>query len=313
VNIGMGKFLRNGLTAESIESALRRIVAAVTAGFAREHREDGTHTDVTADTIDVAGTAAIGDDATVTGDLTVANETIVLSETTSGGTVTGANGPGIDFDGTGVSGGRWAVIASDDNLAESLGFYDTANAVEAIKLYRISADTYALCPSEDGVATVTLGVGGFGSDPVFDEVRAFRHFEGAGSVAMGEWNAVAFNAANFTASAGTWTVASGDQIVFKYTLLGKTMTVNFRIDTSSVSATPAQLRIAIPGGFTAASDAYNGGLIYQDAGGGFFGGGSIFVVSGGTTIGLQEVFGTSSWAVATDTTYVAGQITFEVQ
>jgi hypothetical protein len=53
VNIGIGKFLRDGLTQAGIESAFRRVTAAISAGFSREHREDGTHTDVTATTLTV--------------------------------------------------------------------------------------------------------------------------------------------------------------------------------------------------------------------------------------------------------------------
>lgn len=54
MKIGMGKFLADGLSLEGVEKALRRVTAAITTGFAREHREDGTHTDVTADSLTVA-------------------------------------------------------------------------------------------------------------------------------------------------------------------------------------------------------------------------------------------------------------------
>lgn len=51
MKIGIGKFLKDGLTQASIESAFRRVVAGVTAGFLIEHAEDGTHGDVTADSV----------------------------------------------------------------------------------------------------------------------------------------------------------------------------------------------------------------------------------------------------------------------
>lgn len=60
MNIGIGTFLKNGLTKESIESALRRIVAAIMAGFQVEHREDGTHSAVTADSVTVGADPADG-------------------------------------------------------------------------------------------------------------------------------------------------------------------------------------------------------------------------------------------------------------
>jgi hypothetical protein len=53
VKIGMGTFLKNGVTKESIESGFRRVTAAISAGFAREHRDDGTHTDVTTTSVTV--------------------------------------------------------------------------------------------------------------------------------------------------------------------------------------------------------------------------------------------------------------------
>jgi hypothetical protein len=54
VNIGIGKFMRNGLTLESVESAFRRFAAAVTGGFLIQHKEDGTHTAVTCNTLTIA-------------------------------------------------------------------------------------------------------------------------------------------------------------------------------------------------------------------------------------------------------------------
>jgi hypothetical protein len=60
VNLGIGTFLKNGLTKESIESAMRRTAAAITGGFLIQHKEDGTHTDVTADTVQVGSDPADG-------------------------------------------------------------------------------------------------------------------------------------------------------------------------------------------------------------------------------------------------------------
>ena len=61
MKIGIGRFLKDGLTREGIESAFRRVTAAVTAGFAREHNDDGTHKAVTVEGLTVAdNTAAAG-------------------------------------------------------------------------------------------------------------------------------------------------------------------------------------------------------------------------------------------------------------
>src|SRR5882672_6592367 len=67
------------------------------------------------------------------------------------------------------------------------------------------------------------------------------------------WIAPAFNAANFTAGgAQTWTLQAGDVASFAYTIFGKTMTVAFALQTTSVGGVPdPTLRITIPGGFVA--------------------------------------------------------------
>jgi hypothetical protein len=59
VNIGIGKFLRDGMTQAGIESAFRRVTAAISAGFLREHKEDGTHSDVSLTTLTVEDGGAV--------------------------------------------------------------------------------------------------------------------------------------------------------------------------------------------------------------------------------------------------------------
>jgi hypothetical protein len=72
-----------------------------------------------------------------------------------------------------------------------------------------------------------------------------------------EWTPVTYSAANFTASTGTWTVDSGDQFGFIYRRnANRTMTVQFRINASDVSATPSFLRITLPEGVNASKSAY---------------------------------------------------------
>ncbi|HVL65717.1 MAG TPA: hypothetical protein VM364_00515 [Vicinamibacterales bacterium] len=127
---------------------------------------------------------------------------------------------------------------------------------------------------------------------------------------LGEWQSVAYNSGHFSASAGTWTVESADQEVLGYTLVGKTMTVTYRLTSTSVSAAPGALRVAIPGGFTAARStlvpigyAADAGTIvdaYASVG------------SGGTLIVFNKRTA-ANWSTATNSTDVIGQITFEIQ
>jgi hypothetical protein len=129
---------------------------------------------------------------------------------------------------------------------------------------------------------------------------------------MGEWTTPAYNAANFTASAGTWTVDSGDVISYAYTLVGKTMTVVFDIDTTDVSATPANLLAAIPGGFIAARGTRT--MIQVINAGGTAAVGVALVQAGGTSILFASTAAGGGWTTtAGDNTYLFGQITFEIQ
>jgi hypothetical protein len=69
---------------------------------------------------------------------------------------------------------------------------------------------------------------------------------------IGNWIDVPYNAANFMASTGTWTVESADVYVYSYCVIGKTCIVSVFVNATSVS-TNAALYIAIPGGYLAAN------------------------------------------------------------
>jgi hypothetical protein len=131
------------------------------------------------------------------------------------------------------------------------------------------------------------------------------------TTAMGDWIAVSYLATDFTASAGTWTVGAGDVGSFRYMLVGTTLTVAFYLETTSVSATPAALYLKVPGNFKIARQIFNT-FAYDDNG--VLGIGVAQVAPAAPTlIGLyNDVRGTALWAVAVNTTAVAGQISFEV-
>ncbi len=133
------------------------------------------------------------------------------------------------------------------------------------------------------------------------------------TVAIGEWINVAHNAANYTASAGAWVVDLADHVSVRYALVGKMMTLSFRLFSTDVSATPAALRMAIPGGFTAASTT-DCPMWYSSAGAAFQIG--LAQVSAGQTVVefYRDPSAATNWATtALDNTVVRGQITFEIQ
>ncbi len=125
------------------------------------------------------------------------------------------------------------------------------------------------------------------------------------------WTTPAFSAGNFIASgAGTWTVAAGDVVTYKYMLMGKTMFIAWSLNATTVAqngADPTALQITIPASKTAASAFINpcyalDNNVRVSA--------YASVAASGTQIQIfrQDA---AQWANATDTTYVFGQIVIE--
>lgn len=120
---------------------------------------------------------------------------------------------------------------------------------------------------------------------------------------------VAHSSGNFTASSGTWTVESGDHTLLAYVQIGKMMCVTFDLQTTSVSATPTELRIAIPNSKTAARTASAGMFAYNQNGTP----GTGNAVASSTTLALYRDLAATAWSTATNTTRVQGTVWFEVQ
>jgi hypothetical protein len=128
---------------------------------------------------------------------------------------------------------------------------------------------------------------------------------------MGAYTDVAYNTANFTASTGTWGVDLADVVTYAWAIVGQTMTVWFEIDTTDVSAAPATLGLAIPGGYKAARRTV--ALIQAiDAGG--VATGVAFVSADGAVINFQASVAGAGWTTtAADNTSVRGQISFPIK
>lgn len=124
------------------------------------------------------------------------------------------------------------------------------------------------------------------------------------SVASGVWQAYAYNAANFTAQTGNWTVDEGDQVV-RYTMFGKSMALTFAILGTDVSATPTYLAITLPESVT--SDAnYMGVVWYNDAAAGWNQG---YLEVNGTEARIYKSPAAATFtATSADDTSVIGQV-----
>jgi hypothetical protein len=131
-------------------------------------------------------------------------------------------------------------------------------------------------------------------------------YEKGRTTPMGHWIAVPYSAANFTGGSGmTWTVAAGDQQLYRYTLIGKTMTVAFSIG-GVIGGTPAgDLHIVLPAGLASANSAtVNPFWFYNGA----FGVG--YAQVNGPSIQLNKPT-QAAWAAGSGNVF-AGQITFEL-
>jgi len=131
-------------------------------------------------------------------------------------------------------------------------------------------------------------------------------YERGRSVAMGEWVNVPFNASDFTAASGSWTVAAGDVITFRYTLIGKTMIIALYLK-GNVSAATAELRIRIPGGYTTGPAQSRSVIQMYD---GVWGAGLLYTTPGSVLIGSAKVNATG-WT-ATPSIYLIGNTTLEL-
>jgi len=123
-----------------------------------------------------------------------------------------------------------------------------------------------------------------------------------------EWTTPAFAAGNFTSDSGTWVVAAGDVTTYAYKIVDKVMHLSFHIVTSTVTGTPGELRIAIPGSKVAAKStrglcqAYNGS----------WAAGAMSAAASGTYISLYSTAALGGWTAGTDDRVVAGSLSFEI-
>jgi hypothetical protein len=128
---------------------------------------------------------------------------------------------------------------------------------------------------------------------------------------QGAWITPAYATGNFAPAAPTWTVDAGDVTTYAYRLDGRTLTVSWYLQTTSVTLAPTNLRILIPAGLVAAKQSLHT-CVHDDNGAGSAGTFALISV-GGTTIDTYKAYGSGSFATATNTTRLFGTVTFEVQ
>ncbi len=117
----------------------------------------------------------------------------------------------------------------------------------------------------------------------------------------------AFVAGDYTASAGTWTVASGDVATMTYYLRGRLLRVAFVLTSTSVSTTPASLAFVIPGGYKALRAEKN---LVELVDNGARTTGVASVAASGSTVTIRRL-DNANFTAAAAATSIAGQVEFE--
>lgn len=331
-----------------VADELRQYYALMQGYLSAEHNDDGTHGNITAKSLTLASSTATGataniegtggrirmtgtDASRVGGDFYAnygVGGTAVANESSLRGNVINASvaGPALVL-GRDADAYRWFLVANDllgsGGTQSSLEFIAGKDSSTYRRAMRLSqADTpvsgaYYLLPPVDGTGgKLYIGApsGAFGAFSGAARVEAAfvqsGVYEAGRAAAMGYWTSVAYNSANFTADVGAWTVGAGDQTAYRYMLVGKTMYLSFDIRATDVTAAAGSLKLAIPGGFTAATPGTRGIFAYSDAGGATALGQAV-VLAGGTTVDFFRLG--AAWTItAAGDTAVIGQVFFEV-
>jgi hypothetical protein len=310
-----------GTGLQVVADELRQYYALVQGWMSTEHNEDGTHGNVTAKSINLIANATTGATGNLISDGTGAFDGDVTADADGTPVVIGSDaafGPGVRMTNGTLS--KWRISASQSGGLPILLIRDELQTADTgvIDLIRTSAGAVSVYELRPHASYISLLLGTDATSQRIAEVNAAivratsGYYERFRTVAAGEWITPAYDAGNFAASVGTWGVDSADVTTYAYTLVGKTMTVAFDIRTTDVSAAPTELRIAIPGSFTAAKQTRN--LITTIDAGGAETVGFAQVSAAGTVIALFKNIAGAAWTLTTaDNTYVIGQIVFEVQ
>lgn len=162
----------------------------------------------------------------------------------------------------------------------------------------------AICPSTNGQI---IGAGGIMFCVYDDTTDRWR----LACVDPGAWISQAYSSGDFTAAGSmTWTVDSGDDLMYRFQQHGTKILVEFDFESTSVGGTPDQsLRVVLPGGFTAANQAT---ILYRAFNAGTEELAQANTASGDTKLYFRRVTA-ANWSAATNSTYVLGTAFIEVQ
>jgi hypothetical protein len=118
---------------------------------------------------------------------------------------------------------------------------------------------------------------------------------------------VPYDAATFTASSGTWTVAEADVTTWARVQLGKQLFLRFHFTATSVSATPAELRVTLPAGTSLVAES----AVCYLSDNGTAAAGIASTTAAGSTLVFTRLDG-ANFSIAADATVVKGQMRVEL-
>lgn len=124
------------------------------------------------------------------------------------------------------------------------------------------------------------------------------------------WTGVSFSGGNFVGSSSmTWTVDSGDVGTNSYLVTGSKVDWTLGLNTTSIGGTPnGELRVTLPGGFTATGTSTNGTCAITDNG--TPGTGAWVASAGNTYVAIFKDLSAASWSASTNATSIRCMITF---
>ena len=239
-------------------------------------------------TVPDASTTIVGTDATQTltnKTLTAPTLTTPALGTPASGTLTNCTGLPVD---TGISG-------LGANVAAFLATPSSANLATAVTDETGSGGALVFASSPT-ITTPTIA-------SFTNATHNHTNAAGGGQIttaALSDFTAWTDFTPSRTADSGTWT--AGTVTSARYMKLAKLLIVNVEITASTVSATPNNLAITIPGGFTANKNA-SAALSLSDNGTAKTG--TVSAIGGTTSINLYTAAArTGTWATATTNTSV---------
>lgn len=130
---------------------------------------------------------------------------------------------------------------------------------------------------------------------------------------LGVWQDVPYDAGNFTAYGSmTWTVASGDVVVYSYYVIGKAMVLTLNLINTSIGGTPdSLLSVKVPSGYVLTED-ITGYAYWQDNGTPTHG--LWYVETGSSTTEIYlELFGGGNFAASTNATQIQAVMILAVE